>query len=94
MLARYGLDYAQYQSMLEAQGGKCCICRSSGTDSFGKPLTPYRFLCIDHNHRNGTVRGLLCDKCNLGLGNFDDDPVRLDHAAAYLRHHHVYLAAD
>lgn len=88
LLRNYGLADADYQSMLEAQGGQCGICRSDGRDSTGKARTPYRFLCIDHSHRSGIVRGLLCDKCNLGIGNFDDDPRRLEQAAAYLRRYH------
>lgn len=88
LLRSYGLADAEYQAMLEAQGGKCSICRSDGRDSSGQARKPYRFLCIDHSHRSGAVRGLLCDKCNLGIGNFDDDPIRLERAAAYLRRHH------
>lgn len=87
LLRSYGLADAAYQAMLAAQGGKCGICRSDGKDSAGQARKPYRFLCIDHSHRSGAVRGLLCDKCNLGLGNFDDDPLRLEQAVAYLRRH-------
>ncbi len=88
LLRQYGLAEAEYRSMLEAQSGKCGICHSDGRDASGQARTPYRFLCLDHSHRSGAVRGLLCDKCNLGIGNFDDDPIRLEQAAAYLRRYH------
>lgn len=41
-------------------------------------------LCIDHNHETGNVRGLLCTKCNTGLGMFEDNPVKLERAIEYL----------
>jgi hypothetical protein len=45
--------------MLEAQGGGCALC--GGADE-------YRALAVDHDHRTGVVRGLLCTQCNLGVG--------------------------
>ena len=50
--------------MFEKQGGCCAIC--GGVNVNG------RRLAVDHEHETGKVRGLLCDKCNLAIGLFDD----------------------
>lgn len=72
----YGLEPAEYVSMLQRQGGVCLIC---GTDQPGA-----KSFCVDHDHATGVVRGLLCNDCNVGLGFFRDNPDRLVSAAAYL----------
>jgi len=64
----------KYDRMLVRQRGACRICRRETR----------KVLCVDHRHATGWVRGLLCFKCNFGLGYFDDNPVRLVRAAAYL----------
>ncbi|MET4187624.1 hypothetical protein ABIB86_000427 [Bradyrhizobium sp. JR1.7] len=80
MLRRfYKMTQADYDEMLLAQGGRCAICR---TDKPGPEH--YKFLCVDHDHTTGKVRGLLCSPCNVGIGNFSDDPSRLSMAAKYL----------
>ena len=59
--------------MRERQKNVCGICKTPG-----KPL------CVDHCHATGKVRGLLCRDCNLGLGNYKDNPVFTRAATAYL----------
>jgi hypothetical protein len=70
-----------YETLLVQQGGVCAICRQ-GVDSG-------RFLCgalnVDHDHKTGIVRGLLCGFCNCAIGKLNDDPDLLDRAAVYLR---------
>lgn len=66
---------ADYQAMSITQGGACAIC---GYRPEVKPLV------IDHNHRTGEVRGLLCNDCNTGLGALGDHPEILRRAAVYL----------
>ena len=71
----YGISLADYDRMLKAQKGGCAICGR-------KPKS--RALDVDHCHRSGRVRGLLCHKDNRGLTWFSDDPTRLRAAACYL----------
>jgi hypothetical protein len=77
----YGVTPDQYEQMMLGQDGRCAICRSEEWP--GKGNRPH----VDHDHATGKVRGLLCGKCNVGLGNLDDDPARLRAAAAYLEAH-------
>jgi hypothetical protein len=45
------------------------------------------YLCIDHDHRNGRIRGLLCNACNTAIGLFEEDVTRFAEAVRYLRRH-------
>lgn len=65
----------EFEAMLEEQGGVCAICGRDGE----------RTLHVDHDHKTGKVRGLLCDNCNHGLGKLGDDPDQLEAGAHYLR---------
>jgi hypothetical protein len=69
---RYALTPDAFEQMLVAQGRRCCICGAA------EPT------CVDHCHATKRVRGILCRKCNAGLGQFDDEPARLRAAAAYI----------
>ena len=73
----YGLTLIDYDNLLNRQLGVCAICGSS--DSFG-----HGRFAVDHNHLTGKVRGLLCSKCNTGLGFFKDSPKLLLKAVSYL----------
>ncbi len=76
-LKPFGLTLEQFNAMMERCGGKCEIC--GGTD-FGRSKRPH----IDHCHKTGKVRGLLCLSCNQVLGRFEDSAERLRRAADYL----------
>lgn len=77
-----GITLDQYKEMFDAQGGMCAVCEQEETQVTRKGIR--RALAVDHCHESGRVRGLLCGRCNRGLGNFDDDSDRLRSAAAYL----------
>jgi len=65
---------ADFEAMRDAQSGVCLICKR----------TPDMFV-VDHDHRTGAVRGLLCGPCNRALGHFSDRPELCLAAAEYLR---------
>lgn len=79
--AKYGLDEGAYQRMVRMQRGRCAICR--GND----PKRPDGKWAVDHDHVTGQVRGLLCSKCNTGIGQLRDDPEIIAAAARYVRKH-------
>jgi hypothetical protein len=74
----FGITLEQYGDMLVEQGHACAICN--------KP-DRWRSLAVDHCHKSGKVRGLLCGWCNTALGKFEDDPDRLTAAISYLERH-------
>lgn len=71
----YDLSLEEYNKLLADQGGVCAIC--------GLPPTTRR-LAVDHNHKTGEIRGLLCYNCNVSLGLMKDSPDLLTKALAYL----------
>lgn len=78
---RYGISLDEYQALFDKQGGVCAIC--------GKPETRMHKgvvarLSVDHDHKTGKVRGLLCQPCNHGLGGFKDNLDLLSNAIDYL----------
>lgn len=78
---KYGITLEQYEQMLQAQGSACRICK------LPEPLDCKRkggFFVVDHDHKTGRLRGILCFKCNMGLGGFQDNKAALLAAASYL----------
>lgn len=71
----YGITQPEYDAMLTAQGGRCAICHEEPNG---------RQLGVDHDHATGRVRGLLCSRCNMGLGAYRDDVALLRQAITYL----------
>jgi hypothetical protein len=74
-MRRYGLGAAEIDAMVAAQGGLSAICRKAPAEH------------VDHCHKTGKVRAVLCFGCNGGLGQFRDDPRALRQAIAYLTHY-------
>jgi hypothetical protein len=78
----YGMTLGEFDALVEKQNGACEIC--------GKIPSPdnqyaYSRLNVDHDHKTGKVRGLLCANCNRAIGMFGDNPATLNRAADYLR---------
>lgn len=72
-----GLSEAEHEALVLLQDGRCAICGHDAGDRT-------RRLFVDHCHTSGRVRGLLCGRCNSGLGMFLDDAKLLGRAIAYL----------
>jgi hypothetical protein len=76
---KYGLTLDEYEEMLASQSGGCAICRRTDPGTINR-----KFLYVDHVHSTGEVRGILCARCNTGIGMFLDDPTLLLAAVSYL----------
>ena len=75
----HGISLTDYREMLALQGGRCAICGHSDLSD------PNFFPLVDHCHKTGKIRGLLCMNCNQGLGKFKDSYNNLLGAAMYLQ---------
>ena len=76
LLRKFGINLAQYDEMLQRQNGVCAIC-----------LNPpkKRNLAVDHDHRSGKIRGLLCYRCNYGLGWLGDNWEKIQRVYKYFQ---------
>lgn len=78
LLRKYGITRDEYDAILAYQEGRCAICQRA-------PRAKDPGLAVDHHHRTGQVRGLLCARCNhMLLGWFGEDADAYDRAAQYL----------
>lgn len=74
----YGLSWEEYMGLFDRQEGRCALCSKEHV------LMAVHGLCVDHDHRTGRVRGLLCKKCNTALGVLGDSPDSIRRVLAYL----------
>jgi len=74
--SKYGITALEFEARSHAQHDKCAICGTAAKEG--------KHLHVDHNHKTKKIRGLLCYLCNMGLGYFQESPVRLRAAAKYL----------
>lgn len=82
----YGISYDYYNAVNERQKGLCAICGNPETAvASGKPIT----LAVDHCHRTGEIRQLLCRSCNSALGHFGDNIERMEKALEYVKFHYT-----
>ncbi|WUC83619.1 endonuclease VII domain-containing protein [Streptomyces sp. NBC_00536] len=72
---KYGITEAERDQMVADQGGLCCLCLRAPA------------VHVDHCHKTGRVRGVLCFNCNAGLGLLKENPDRILRAAEYLEGH-------
>ena len=72
----FGITQDEYETRLAGQGGGCAVCR--------RAPKPGKSLHVDHDHRSGDVRGLLCFSCNAALGHLADDAERIRALLTYL----------
>ncbi len=77
---KYGISQIEYDKMFIDQDGKCLGCTKHQSE-----LT--RELCVDHCHKSGKIRGLLCYKCNLAIGFVEDDIDTMNNLIKYLSKH-------
>jgi hypothetical protein len=79
---KFGITLDEYNALLVKQKHTCAVCHKPDQTKTGQS----RRLAVDHNHETGKVRGLLCFRCNLELGFFEDK-ARLTRLVAYLESH-------
>ena len=76
----YGATYEEYLQLLVKQDYRCAICGNERSKDDTN-------LCVDHCHKTGKIRGLLCKSCNLGISNLKDSISNLEKAITYLKEH-------
>jgi len=77
LLKRFNITIEEFEEMLEVQDYSCVICN--------KQLNGGKETQIDHCHKTGKIRGVLCYNCNLALGHFSDNPYIFVKAIKYLK---------
>ena len=80
---RYGITIEERDTIFESQNQRCAICHQAGLE-WGNSISGW---ALDHNHRTGRIRGVLCGHCNTGIGHLRDDTTTLASAIAYLEFH-------
>ena len=81
---RFGITRQEYAEMFHRQNGVCAICSQPETAT---RLGKVKALSVDHNHKTGSVRGLLCSDCNTGIGKLKEDRNIFLSAIQYLDEH-------
>lgn len=78
-LSVHGVTPQQFDKLLKKQKGLCALCKQEPTGKRTKVLQ------VDHDHKTGKIRGLLCNECNTALGRLGDDVKGLNRALKYLK---------
>jgi hypothetical protein len=83
---KYGISYAEYEKMVDAQRNVCYICECS------EPQARNSHLAVDHNHQTGSIRKLLCSRCNRVIGMLNEDLELIEKLKQYLTEHETNSA--
>lgn len=75
--SRYGISRKDYEILMKQQKDVCAICKRKDRHK--------KFLSVDHCHKTGKIRGLLCSSCNVGIGRLEDSTKLLKAALRYLK---------
>ncbi len=86
LLKKYGMTIDQYDLLLKKQNNLCAICHKKET-YVDRRINTIKRLSIDHCHKTGVNRGLLCQHCNIMIGHANDDIKILQSAQDYLLRH-------
>ena len=78
----YGISVEEYLDLAEKQNFVCSLC---GKPNFSMGVNHSGCLVVDHDHKTGKVRGLLCHNCNRALGLLHDDPALIQRASEYVK---------
>lgn len=84
---KYGLSWEEYLTIYNLQQGKCSICSIFLEMPGNTNSEKLKAGVIDHDHISGNIRGILCSKCNIGIGQFQDNSEVLLKASLYLKLH-------
>jgi hypothetical protein len=81
---KYGITIKQYDRMLQSQSGVCAVCKAPETRREGRSKRGgICHLAVDHDHKTGRPRALLCHACNVSLGQLHEDPQRIKALLSY-----------
>ena len=81
LIRDFNITLEEYNQLLLSQNGVCAICGEPETSTNRGKI---KCLSVDHDHETGKIRGLLCQKCNQGLGNFKDSLELIEKTKQYL----------
>jgi hypothetical protein len=84
-LRNRGVTPEDYYAQLAKQEGLCAICGTNTPGISGHTKQPIKKFHYDHDHKTGSHRGLLCNRCNIGIGIFGEDVITMSRAVDYLR---------
>ena len=85
LLKTYGISLTKYLEFYKEHGGRCDICKKKLETGLEQKRGIKDIACIDHDHQTKAIRGMLCYKCNSGIGYLRDDPKLIKNALEYFK---------